>query len=316
MMPASVLVQATTRDLTPGSMRLPPIAWSAFTALNRVHGVWRWYRRIELYRNPDNFSQLLAGHAVNLVVGDYLLVRIAAQCLLISTRILECVEQQISLYREGCIWIHAVKGHYPFPNKVKWDEGKEIAWLSPSTVIGLKAFSLRLYEQLKRIVYITCKIFKKTFQLSMKTMDAIDAFSLSPASRNEGINEIFVNTLKWLDSVVENKDQLIQGVANNKEIIERILIGSPFKYEQLYSAVSRTLDQTESIYQRAKGVSQFGNGIIVDFGKRALNSGMVVAGVANLRPAFLAHPVHSNFEWKSDPNGQMANYPPRMITDL
>lgn len=284
---ANVLVHNTTRELTPADLRLPSIVWSVFTAMNKLHGLWRWYRRYDLYTNPNNFAQLIAGHAVNFVIGDSVLLRIAAQCVLISTRILQCVEQQESLCREGRKWWDAVQGKYPDPIRCQWTKG-ETVWLSPSSAHWWKANLKDFFAKMNRIFWSTTRIVTKTIKLSMKVMDAIDSFSLSPETRDEGINEFFVNTMKWLDTLVEKKETLLQGMIDNRIVIERILKGSPFTYEQLLKTVEGALKKTEAVYEKAQKVSKFGNGIIIDWGKIALNSLMVVTGFSKCRPTVLA----------------------------
>lgn len=288
MSAVTTLVQTTTRDLTPSNFKLPPTAWSAFVALNRVHGLWRWYRRIELYRNPNNLSQLIAGHAVNFLIGDSLLVRVAAQCVLISTRILECVEQQASLCREGKRWVESVKGHYPLPVIDEWEHKNTSCWCSPSSMAWWKSASSTLFNRIKRVFWCTLNLVWKTFKLSMKVMDAVDVFTLSPETRNEGVNEFFVNSMKCLDTLVEKKEKLLQSLIDNRTIITRILKGSPITYDQLLGAVERTLNKTELVHEKAQKISKFGNGIVIDFGKRALNGAFVASGLSQYRPSFLA----------------------------
>lgn len=116
------LVQTTTYDYTPAGLRMPPIVWAVFTGLNKVHGLWRWYRRADVYRKPENLANLAAGHIVNWLIGDMLIVRIAAQSLLVATRILDCAKQQAGLFRAGRKWIDAIKGHYPAPVRIEWQK--------------------------------------------------------------------------------------------------------------------------------------------------------------------------------------------------
>ena len=128
MTPLLTFTQTSTYALTTPGTRLPPFLWTAFTAINRIHGLWRWYRRVELYRNPNNLAQLLAGHLLNLALGDILLLRIAAQCLLISTRLLECAQQQTVLYRSSQRLITAIQGHYPKPYRYSWKNKPKNSW--------------------------------------------------------------------------------------------------------------------------------------------------------------------------------------------
>lgn len=288
MTPLISFAQTATYDLSPPASRLPPFVWTAFTAINKLHGVWRWYRRAELYSNPDNFAQLLAGHAVNIIVGDTLILRIAAQCLLIATRILECVQQQAALINAGQSWLSAVKGHYAPKAKISWKELSPHPFLSPSTDYWLRSTGQSISYKVGRIARSTIILFVEAFTLSMKIMDAVDAFCLSPQTRNEGLNEGFINTIKWLDALTENKEELLNGLEDNRAIIEKIVSGSPLTYETIHSGVEKTLDRTEKIQKRAKQAASFSNGLLVEMGKKIASGGMVLAGLADYRPTFLA----------------------------
>jgi len=273
------LVQTTTYDMSPTATRLPSPLWAAFSVLNRVHGVWRWFRRIKLYSDPENLAQLLAGHAVNLVFGDVLLLRIAAQCLLVSTRILECVQQQTALCRSGRRFISAIKGHYPHPVQSDWNTDSVNTWKSPFSSLGYR---------IERIARCAFNLLKHTLLLSMCIMDAIDAFCLSQHTQNDGINEGFVNATKWLNTIVDNKEELLQGIIDNQAIIERILAKSPFTFIQLREGVENALDKTEFIATKTRDISNVSNGIIIDIAKRMIINTMTRIGLADYRPSFLA----------------------------
>lgn len=286
MTPLLTLAQTTTYEMTPPASRLPPFVWSAFATINKVHGLWRWYRRAEVYSNPNNFAQLLAGHALNMVLGDTLMLRIAAQCLLISTRMLECIQQQAIVFEAGRNWIAAIKGHYPTYHKVSWE--KNLPILSPGTEQSIGLMFRSAMTRIERIARCTMTLVVETFTLSMRIMDAVDAFCLSPHTRNEGINEGFVNAIKWLDALTENKEELLYGLEENKPIIEKIIKGSPLTYEALRSGVERTLEKTGTMQKGARQVADFGNGVLVDMAKRIASGSMVVTGLADYRPVVLA----------------------------
>lgn len=280
MIPITSLVQSTTYDMTPSSLRLPPFLWRAFTTLNKVHGLWRLFRRAEVYTNPDNLAHLLAGHTLNVLVGDIVVLRIAAQCLLISTRLLECVQQQSILCNKGTAWKEAVMGRYPKPIYSDWKK---------STFMGSCDNHLQaLGNRVQRIASHTLSLFVQTFRFSMCIIDTIDAFCLSPYTRSEALNESFVNAMKWMDAIVENKDDLLSGIIENQSIIERILQDSSFNYEQLRDGVKKTLERAEIIHAKARSISTYGNGMIITIGKRAIDEVMVTLGIAHLRPTWLA----------------------------
>lgn len=263
MTPLLAFTQSTAYELTPASQRLPPMVWTAFTALNKIHGVWRWYRKAELYTKPDTFAQLIAGHLVNFVIGDVLIIRIAAQCVLISTRILECAQQQTLAYNSTRQWwVLAVQGQFPRPTRVKWNKQKYLGWFSPSTSSWFNEKICFVRNRVKRIVKYTATVFLNYFKFSMRLMDAMDTFCVSPAVHNESINEFFVNAVKCMNSLVENKEELLDGLESNQVIIEKMLWNSSITYNQLHTNVAKTIEKTKVIYEKAKVVTDFGGGLL------------------------------------------------------
>lgn len=284
MTPLVSFVQTTTYDVTPPGVRLPPVIWSVFTALNKVHGLWRWYRKTELYSHPENLAHLLAGHVLNFVIGDSLILRVSAQCLLVATRILDCAKQQAGLCRSGHRWVEAITGKYPPAISVEWEKPGSDGWLSPSTVHWWKTTTQTISERITRIAYATLDIFKKIFKLSMSIMDVIDAFCWNPTTKDDAITESFINIKKWIATAVENKEELLDGLANNKALIERLLQNSPFTFEQLHTGVSKTLEKTEFLH----GVSNAIGGETKKQLKRIGDGFMIGVGAARVRPTFLA----------------------------
>lgn len=288
MTPLVDLVQTTTLDLTPNHLRLPPVVWAGFIALNKVHGLWRWYRSFEMYQQPDNLFQLLAGHIANKVLGESHILRLAAQCLLVATRLLECVQQQYELCQAGRCLLLAIKGHYPAPLRVEWEKNCDRStWLSPTTVHWWKYKASEISQRIQRIALCTLELVKEAFVLSMKIMDVIDAFSWSPAARKAGVIESFVNITKWLDAIVDNKAELLAGMTENRGLIEHLLRKSPFTYESLHEGVAQALAKTEMVSQGVKKISAKQREALIHFGKKAVSGTLVVAGFSDYRPVAL-----------------------------
>lgn len=256
MTPLLTVAQTTTYELTPASDRLSPFLWSGFATLNSIHGLWRWYRRYELYSKPDTLAQLLAGHVLHLTLGDMVVLKVAAQCLLIATRIMECAKQQSVLCNSARKWWKVViQGHYPQPIKQKWGTHVKHHWISPSSSGWLQTKCTAFWNRIIRVIECTYKIFFHCFKLSMQLMDVLDVLSLSPYTQNEGVTELFVNTVKCLNDIVENKEELLSGLESNKPIIEKILLNSPVTYDRLHSTVAQIIEKTESVSDVAKAVS-------------------------------------------------------------
>jgi hypothetical protein len=275
------IVQSATLDFTPQQACLPPFVWNIFSVLNRVHGLWRWYRKAELYRNPNNLAQLFTGHAVNYMCGELALLKIAAQCLLIATRILECCQQQAALAKEAKNLRLLLKGSYPHSHYIKWitPNSNQMSWLSPSDRFQWNYF---VNKTINKIVLIGKTVFQmllKAVHLSMHMLDTIDAFYFSPTAQNEGINEMFVNIFKWLDVVINQKELLLSGLSQNQKLIEKILQSSPLTYQQLYESVRNSVEKTSYLCEKVQKVTQLGNQNLLHFGKKTVHSGLCIAGL-------------------------------------
>lgn len=219
---ASNLVHSLTEKRTPETDFLPSPLWVLFSGFHKAHRLWRFYTKAEIYSNPNNFTSLLAGHAIRIIFEDSLLVRIAAQTVLLATRILACIEEQSKVKDSFVEWTYALCGRYIHVKTRRFKRGLGLlSQLKSWQEEHLQPLIIRI----QRIVLATMNLLSHLFQLSMKIMDAIEAFSLSPSTRNEGINEIFLSSSQWLTKLAENQDLLKEGLQDNAEIIQEILLG-------------------------------------------------------------------------------------------
>lgn len=288
MVPAVQTVSCAAALAMPASAAaLPAGIWTAFAVVNKVHSVWRWYRWSGIYSNPDNFSQLATGHALNFTVGDYLGVRIAAHCVLISSKIIECTDQQVSLSKAYRKWKEALTGTYSAPMTCDWK--KKMGWVSPSST---QKWSLRFYRVIWHVCYIarrTLKLITYIFKLSMKTMDAIEAFSLSPSTRNEAVNEVFLNSIKCLNSLEQNQHELLAKLQKNKQVIEKILkgVGTVYNADQLIDYVSGTMEKLRSVNHTTQGLFKRANGAIYELFLDSMHGLAALSGTIEYMPNFL-----------------------------
>jgi hypothetical protein len=282
-------VDAAVSELIPDRMRLPSIAWSTLALFGKARSFWRWYRQVELYSNPKNFVNLLAGHVLDYVVGDRLLIRIAAHSLLIATRLLECAQAEAEVKRSGEELLNAVLGRYLFCVKEPWLKGtSETYGLSPSTVAWWKRSYQEMVARIARIGLSFLQFVRHSFELTMHIADAIDVFYMPPEAQAHSVHTCFVNAAKWLEAMTSNKEELLFGLSDNKDLIQRIIKHSPFTYDQLYQSVAKNLDRVELLHDCSHAVSELTGGIVFEVGKRALNGGLVVLGAGDYRPAALA----------------------------
>lgn len=277
MIPLISFVQTTAYEATPPSLRLPRFAWHLFSMINKVHGAWRWYRKVELYTTPDRFFELLAGHVLHFVVGDLFIVRIAAQSLLIATRILECSQQQAAFCRTGKKWLRAFSSpeyQYAHSPLIK---GKK--WISPSSFCWWRQIGADFAARVQAIVHFSFKLFERGFRLSMSLLDALDAICLNPHTAQDAMQESVVNIMKWIDAIVENRQELLKRVGENRQIIERLLEKSSLTYEQFYAALVKTIQGTRAVQQTVKFISVSARRRILEAGKIASTSSLVIMGV-------------------------------------
>jgi hypothetical protein len=276
-------VHTTVRTLTPTSITVPGPLWGVFSVILKVSSLWRWYRKAEIYTNPKNFQQLVAGHVVNFAFGGSVVLRVAAQCILIAHRILSCVEQIGNVAGSYRSWVNAITGGSLTNKKVKWDKGTEesSSCCSPSSTQWWKSVFNNTIDRIKAIAVTTFTMFKELFVLSMTFMDAIESFSMSPETRNESINEIFVNGTEFLDKMEKQQDLLVDCLYENKNTVTSILkgIGSSFTAEQLIDGASKGLETAKTVNR----VVNVGN----DFIKRAISGFYTGIGQTESKPTWV-----------------------------
>jgi hypothetical protein len=245
-------VQNATYVFTPETSRVPRSLWTVFVVFNKIHATWRWYRRYNLYTQQQSMAQLFAGHVVDNIISETHFLRIAAQSLLIATRILECVKAQEDFCNNYGAWKRGLTGNYTISRPVRW-RTEPVGPFSASTVSQMEHFGARAKERVVRVASTTSQLAKSMFFLSMKVMDTLDAINWTPEARRDAVVESFVNIGIWLDTAVNNKETLLDGLERNKRLIEHILTMTPVSYSQLHSGVSSALRNTErvhNVYQR------------------------------------------------------------------
>lgn len=271
------IVRTTTKELTPATTRIPVLAWGAFSVFNKVHSVWWWWRAGKRYSNPESFTKLAAGHALDYTVGDKLPIRLAAHAIFIVTRIVECVEAKQSFYHACRKWVSTVRGDYPLRSRVKWERASSSGILSSSTFIWLKGNLQILIIRIKRIALATLNLGKQGFQLSMHLMDTRAAFSMSPTVRHEAVSRVFDDGAKLLDTLSENREELLARLRSNKAIIDKVLSFCPLTADWLISHVESTLKKADQVNKVATQVGSFAG----DFLKRAIYGLASISGITS-----------------------------------
>jgi hypothetical protein len=285
-------VYDTTHAAIPSNVKVPREVWGVFKVINKVHRMWWWYRRAKIYTNPENFFKLAAGHSVNFLMGKNIVLRVAAQCVLIVTKILDCAEAHVDLYNACCQFRAVVRGRFSRGHSTNWSKESNRLF-SPSTIFWWKSLVKRAAHFLKDFIINTFVIFKNIFKLSMVTIDTINSFSVSPETRNEAINEVFINATRWLNKLVDNQELLISKLTDYQEIIGKILkgIGSKITPEKLIKKVTSSLATTSQVYGVGRKVLNFANGLFKDIIKRGIFGFMQAIGLLDALPLSLVPPI-------------------------
>jgi len=235
------------------------ISWIAFTYFNKIHFLWRYWRISQLYTQPDNFVQLVAGRALAYAANKSTLlnltIRYPVQYLLIATRILECKDQIKAVQEAKKEWLDALFDKNS-TTTVEWETNSKT--LSPSTLNDLKFKKTRIKERVYNIAITTLRLIKQVFELSMKIMDVIDAFYFSTHSTQEALNESFVNIGKCMNKLVENKKELLDGLNQHRSTIDKLIkvTNAPLTFEGLYSVAESSIGKAEFIDTINKNISK------------------------------------------------------------
>jgi hypothetical protein len=286
------IVQSTVRELAPEGLILSHPLATVFSLFNRLHHTWRWIRRVQAY--SQNCLKVAAGYGLNFQYGDSLIVRVSAIFVMVATRILECVRQQIKLQNSWKKWINTLRGRYLIPNKIIWNKKSSCIFLSESTLSWWRYEGKKLVERICLIFIRTFQLVKNAVLLSVRIADAVDdaieAFSLSSTAVNNGINEFFLNSSQWVNKLVENKELLIQGLVANKKVIETILKGLPtiLTADQMIKSAEEALGVVSKVNTVVEGVFQTGEGFLracaLKWGNEFLQS---IGGLDRLLPTSL-----------------------------
>ena len=308
-MSVGTIVHTATVELSATPSILPTPAKFAFLALHKVHRFWRWIRLGNIYSDPNNFAQLAAGHGLNYIISDSALVRISAISVLIAARIFQAVQEYEKLQDSWLRMNDAFHNHYPTPIHCKWDQ--QYNFFSLSTVIWFKINTKVLICRIQVVAICIFKVGKHALLLSLRLVDAIEAFSLKPEIREEGINLIFVNTSTCMSQLVNNKDFLLESLESNQEVIEKILngLGSQLTADTLIDTVESALEKTVSIHKTTSTVNDHIGEFASACGKKWTYEFLREIGLRHLVPKSLVPP--STPPWEDPQRKQLQKrFPP------
>lgn len=248
--------------------------------INRIHGLWRWHRRADdLYRSENSLHQLLAGHSLQWLVGQRLIVKIAAQVVLVVRRLTDLVAQQRRLAASYRDWKQAITWQYQ-PPLMTWNA---TALPTSYTKLRIKITLHRLTHRLYRIAITTFYLIKDAFLLSMRMLDQVEAMSLNPATREAAVNELFLNSSRLMDQLSKDKPLLLKELRENKTIVQYLLDKMNLKYtaEDLAKVIESTIDKAE--------VARNGWSVVQESLTEGIKDGMytIIDGLFGTAPEFL-----------------------------
>lgn len=286
-MTVATIVNTATVELSSTKSVLPTPARFAFLAFHQLHRFWRWIRLGNIYKDPNNFAQLAAGHGINYLIGDSVLLRISALSVLIATRILHAVSEYEKLQDSWVRMKDAFCNHYATPIRCNWDQ--KSGSFSLSTVVWIKTSTKDIICRIRMIAIAIFRVGKHAFLLSMRLIDAVESFSLKPEIREEGINLMFVNTTSCLSHLVSNKDFLLESLESNEEVIDKILsgLGSQLTAYALIDTVDSALDKAQSVDRKVTTVNEHVGEFVSACGKKWTYELLREVGLRHLVPASL-----------------------------
>jgi hypothetical protein len=168
---------------------------------------------------------------------------------------------------------------------INYELVKSEIW-SPSTLSGIKYNLLKCIEKIRRIFSSIFILLKETFVMSMRMVDALEMFYLSPDSRDDATNEFFVNGSELLDKLEENREVLLKGLNKAKPIIDEILnnIGSSYTADEFIEYSSDALETVADTHAKVQEVTGPLGKIVQEIGKRTLYGLAEILGLEKLIP--------------------------------
>lgn len=210
---------------------LPKVVTTFYSVIHRVHSLWRRYRKASLYANPDTLLKMIGGHFLYMIVHnkkveDY--IGVAAQCILLVERITACIKSLIELQKAYKFLKKAWKTEIPLQLREPYRLNMFPYVLSATTEMKYFSYIDKLKLRVRALAYMCFLLIKEVFLLSMRTLDAVEAFHVTPERRAEATRELFVNggalcsLLKGKEESEDYQDQLVCLLKNHQDILDNI----------------------------------------------------------------------------------------------
>lgn len=292
-------VVQTVHAATIGMQGAMPIAAPvrvAFSVCNTVYQFYRMYNKADIYSNPDNFYKLMTGHALHFVAGNSEALRVVAQCAAISKRILGCIAQQGKVVNAYENWWNAMAGNYPKYRQVNFQNSGSSVLYSSSTAKWMAAKWQVVSERVRHIAIATINFCWELLHLSMRLMDTVEAFSVSPMKHHENISELFINAGDTIDGVVDLQKAILKTLQDNEKMVAQVLkgIGSSYTVEQVIGVAKTFLKAGEVVQDIGNAAGE----VAKDFGSRVIYGAAQIFGAEEHIPESLRPP--STPKWMSE----------------
>lgn len=266
-----------------------------YQVIHTIHKIWRVWRKAELYGDANSVLKLAAGHTINWLAGENRAINVVAHLVLLSTRVMESVEQQERVVEEIKKFWKELYSPYKLPPSVKWK--KKISngsWLSLSDDIWLQRNGAMILSKLRALLIRLAHLLKQLFLLSMKTLDAVESFYYA-GNREERLNEFFINSGKLVAKLVENKELLLHYLEKQRLVLSKVLenCGAIVTVDQLIDAVKGTIGIVEEIDGGVNDLSEAVGEVVVDFSKRVIYGGLQIFDLLELLPKSWVPPLRA-----------------------
>ncbi|MCB1135842.1 MAG: hypothetical protein KDK78_06215, partial [Chlamydiia bacterium] len=234
-----------------------------FYLFHQVHRLWCWNRQIQYATGSAvTFKQLVAGYVTQLVIGDRLVLKVAAQSVLIAKRIVETAEHQVAFCKAGRRALDALCARHvlvvPSISTPNLLQNPLCAFLSPSTVAWLGFGAHNILYYFGDVLHSFLELGFAAFRLSMSLMDLTLASTLSVNSQSEAVQEFYINTARLMQDLAENRELLKASMDEYRPIIEKLLkqCDSRYTFEDLTYAVDRTAEGSGKAYEVVSKVAE------------------------------------------------------------
>lgn len=184
----SQMIEETRKHIAVGERAVVPGMLMRVVGVGQVMcGFWNFCRRVwwmvrmrDAYTS-ENFSSLVAGHGMGLLLEDSKIVKVASMAVLIAARVLASVDQYSKLRDSWDRFLLAWRGQLESPIEISWEQSKRSCWSTSVKARIVHTVKAKL-QRVQRIFMAFFKVIKEAFVLSMRMTDSLESFYCSPLS--------------------------------------------------------------------------------------------------------------------------------------